>query len=57
MVRRQSLDVLGLNPCSCGRWLQRVELISEKTWKQVLILVLVEDGFRDDIFRADGEAE
>ena len=37
----------GLNPCSCGRWLQ-----SRSAWDRgvhetaVLILVLVEDGFR-----------
>ena len=35
-----------LNPCSCGRWLQRAYLSYEERSWQVLILVLVEDGFR-----------
>ena len=37
----------GLNPCSCGRWLQSVSWQLDRKFKgEVLILVLVEDGFR-----------
>ena len=36
----------GLNPCSCGRWLQR-PLRGSNADRRVLILVLVEDGFRE----------
>ena len=43
----------GLNPCSCGRWLQS-ELDVKEFTDTVLILVLVEDGFRgDQIFYYD----
>ena len=38
----------GLNPCSCGRWLQRIAYKGfNKDLTCVLILVLVEDGFRE----------
>ena len=40
---------LCLNPCSCGRWLQRTFLLAFRIKKAVLILVLVEDGFRECI--------
>ena len=36
----------GLNPCSCGRWLQSPDKIVVAQEVSVLILVLVEDGFR-----------
>ena len=36
-----------LNPCSCGRWLQRPFNFYYNDFIEVLILVLVEDGFRD----------
>ena len=40
----------GLNPCSCGRWLQRSGIMSCSVISgEVLILVLVEDGFRETI--------
>ena len=39
-----------LNPCPCGRWLQREQCQPRRTWKSVLILVLVEDGFREGTY-------
>ena len=37
-----------LNPCSCGRWLQSANVFGNRaTSGLVLILVLVEDGFRE----------
>ena len=36
-----------LNPCPCGRWLQRLSSLAKNILKAVLILVLVEDGFRE----------
>ena len=35
-----------LNPCSCGRWLQSANVVNIAAMNEVLILVLVEDGFR-----------
>ena len=36
-----------LNPCSCGRWSQRLKKVSKNFSRGVLILVLVEDGLRE----------
>ena len=38
----------GLNPCSCGRWSQRIRRIQHANHFYVLILVLVEDGLREE---------
>ena len=45
--RRQERGSPSLNPCSCGRWLQsQPRVLIAQVLQLVLILVLVEDGFR-----------
>ena len=49
-VIRVSRKWVGLNPCFSGRWFRRRRLIFlRKKERNVLILVLVEDGFGADI--------
>ena len=44
-------SLASLNPCCCGRWSQRAMAALQILVPQgVLILVLVEDGFRDIAF-------
>ena len=40
---------MSLNPCCCGRWSQRTlrKTLKSLTTRNVLILVVVEDGLRD----------
>ena len=39
--------IFRLNPCSCGRWSQRYNIMKQDSLNSiVLILVLVEDGLR-----------